>query len=235
VFRFGCLIILSFGFLVQPVSAEDPALEDDFVPPAGLHDGWYARIDTDEGRILARLHPEQAPQSVAHFAKLAQGELGWLDPVTGEELTGHYYDGVPIHRAVALERFEAGDRGGTGRGAPSLFVAPEGLGPIDFTQAWRMGMTVGGGNKISAVQFFVSAASQPFLNGRHPCFGTVISGKDVVDRITSVKTYSNGRPVEPVIIERIRVFSVGDVEPLAEPVTYKPRPTELQLNDRFSK
>jgi len=221
--------------LLSAVAAQPAPAPDGFEPPPGLADGWYARIETSEGRILARLHPEQAPQSVTHFAKLAEGEMPWLDPVSGEELTGHYYDGVPVHRSIAMERFEAGDRSGTGRGAPPLFVSPEGFGPLNFSVGYRLGMTGGAGSKISAVQFFVTAAAEPLLNGRYPCFGTVIGGKDVVSRITTVKTYSNGRPVEPVIIEKVRVFSVGKVEPLPAPVIYKPRPAELKAHDKFSK
>jgi hypothetical protein len=45
--------------------------------PGFVPQGWYARLDTDKGPIVAKLLPDQAPQSVAHFAALAQGRLEW--------------------------------------------------------------------------------------------------------------------------------------------------------------
>ena len=72
--------------------------------------------------------------------------------------------------------------------------------PIDFSRPWRLGMTRAPLGRISAAQFFVTAGSQPAFTMRHPCFGTVISGKETVFRITSVPTYNNGRPIEPVVL-----------------------------------
>ena len=112
----------------------------EFVPPKGLPDGWFARIDTSEGRIIARLLPDQAPQSVAHFAALADGRLEWFDEALGQLQTDPYYDGVKIHRVSAGRQFEAGKPPGVGRVAPQLFVPKEGPGPIDFSRPGRLGM-----------------------------------------------------------------------------------------------
>jgi cyclophilin family peptidyl-prolyl cis-trans isomerase len=218
--------MLLIGVLLgMPAAAEETG--DDFSPPEGLHHGWYVRIETTKGRILARLLPNQAPQSVAHFAALADGRLEWVDVVTGETMSGHYYDGVPVYLSEAAARFETGDRTGTGRGAPLMYVAPEGEGPIDFHRAGRLGMTRSAGGRISAVQFFVTAAPQPWLTGRHPCFGEVIEGQEIVFNISQVKTYSNGKPIDPVIVEEIRIFKVGDPPALPEPVPYHPSPVRI--------
>lgn len=207
----------------------DEVPEDGFVPSPGLHDGLHARIETNLGRIVVRLFPEQAPQSVAHFAGLARGTIPWTDVETGEIHSTPYYDGVPVHKTEAMRRFEAGDRSGTGRRAPKLYVAPEGEGPANFSVGYRLGMTRAPGSRISAVQFFITVAPEPYLTGRHPCFGTVLEGREVVQRITEVKTYSNGRPIEPVIIEKIRIFTVGPEVELPEPVTYLPEPAKFEL------
>jgi peptidyl-prolyl cis-trans isomerase A (cyclophilin A) len=194
-----------------------------------LPEGWYARVATSEGEFVIRLHPEQAPQSVAHFAALAEGSLPWTDSVTGEQKQGHYYDGQTVFYASAGQRFETGCPYGTGHGSPRLFVPLEEVGqPIDFSRPWRVGMTRAPLGRISAAQFFVTAGSQPLLTPRHPCFGTVVAGKESVFRITSVATYSNGRPIEPVVLEQVRVFSVGSPEPLPEPVPYQPPSRSLQ-------
>ena len=201
--------------------------DDDFVPPADLTDGWYARIDTSLGRIVARLLPDQAPQSVAHFAALAEGRLEWLDPASGEVQRDHYYDGIPVHFALAGLRFEAGDHHGTGAGAPEIYIPEEGVGPGHYNAPGRLGMTRAAG-RISGVQFFVTASATPSLNPTYPCFGVVVSGLDVVRSITTVKTYSNHRPIDPPVLERVRVFAVGDPAPLPQPVAYTPHQVPVE-------
>lgn len=197
--------------------------------PAGLtlDPGWYARIDTTKGTIIARLLPEQAPQSVAHFAALAEGRLPWIDPFTGQTKTGNYYDSVEVHLVESGQRFEAGDRTGTGRGAPPFYVPPETGGAVGLDRPGRLGMTRQSLGRVSGVQFFVTSVGTPWLRGMHPCFGEVVSGMDVVRAITSVKTGPYGKPVDPITIQKIRIHKVGDVAPLPEPVRYRPRPESL--------
>jgi peptidyl-prolyl cis-trans isomerase A (cyclophilin A) len=204
--------------------------QDGFQPPDGLEEGWYARIETDKGLIIARLLPDQAPQSVAHFVGLAEGTLVWPDPITGEPRKSNYYDGISVDLAQAGERFEAGGLDGDpGLKPPRLFVSPvEGKGPVTFSAAGRMGMTRESGERISAVKFFVTAAALPHLNGPHPCFGEVVEGREVVFTISQVKTHGNGRPIEPVTIDKIRIFSIDSPDPLPEPVAYRPTLKKFQ-------
>jgi peptidylprolyl isomerase len=208
--------------------AEEPEA-DAFEPPADLDEGWYARIETSKGRVVARLLPEQAPQAVAHFAGLAQATLPWTNMITGEIMTTHYYDGMLIHTVVAGRLFETGDAGSIGGVMPLLYVPDEGFGPLDFSRSYMMGMTRMGGGRISAVKFFVTAAGQPWLSGQNPCFGQVVEGKEVVFNISQVRSYSNRRPIEDIFIEKIRIFKVGDPPPLPEPVPFKPTRKKLEL------
>jgi peptidyl-prolyl cis-trans isomerase A (cyclophilin A) len=235
--RSRCLSPLAVLFLLvlspAPGAQETGDGAETFALPGNLPEGWYARIETDHGRILARLLPEQAPQAVAHFAALAQGRLDWVDPVSGETRSGRFYDGNRVHRVEAGSRFEAGDPTGTGRGGPILWIPPdEGLGPVDFNVAGRLGMTRAPGRRVSAYQFFVTATAQPFLSGHHPCFGVVVSGWDVVFEISAVPAYPNGRPVDPVTIEEIRILPQGDPPPLPEPRPHQPRPAKLEALDK---
>lgn len=186
-----------------------------------LDDGWYARIETSRGTIVARLLPEQAPQSVAHFAGLAEGSLEWTDHATGKAEKLRYYDKIPIHRAEAGHLFEVGNATLAGRGTPRLYVPREGFGPVRFDRPGRLGMARDGG-RMSGVVFFVTAAAIPWFEGKFPCFGEVLSDLETIRRITQVDADPTGRPLDPVMVEKIEVFSVGDVEPLPEPERYEP-------------
>jgi peptidyl-prolyl cis-trans isomerase A (cyclophilin A) len=225
------------GLAACPVIAGTEAVAGEAEPdltglPEKLPEGWYASIETSMGRIAIQLLPQQAPQSVAHFAALAEGQLEWTDPLTGEVRKNRFYNGNRIHKAVAGERFEAGSPDGTGRGGPVMWVShEEARGPVNFGFPGRVGMTRAAGRRVSAYQFFVTAAAQPHLTGRHPCFGVVVSGMDVVLDITGVKTYSNGRPIEPVTIEEVRIFKIGDPPPLAKPVPHHPTPAEFKAKE----
>ena len=219
----ACLGLTLVICVLTLTAAEEPV--DEFVPPEGLAVGWFARIDTSEGRIIARLLPDQAPQSVAHFAALAQGRLEWFDEVLGQLQTDPYYDGVQVHRVVAGRLFEAGKPPGVGRVAPEFLVRKEGSGPINFSRPGRLGM-VSDFNGISGVKFLVTVSGQNLLNRMSPCFGEIVSGLDAAERISQAKAYRNGKPIEPPVIERIRIFSVGQVAPLPEPEPYvDPRTT----------
>jgi len=223
------------GLAADPpeASAATPAAtgEETWQPPAGLPQGWYASIETTMGNVLARLLPEQAPQSVAHFAGLAQGTLPWLDVTTGETISKPYYDGMPIETVMAGKFFETGDGSALGRGTPMMFVPEdEGAGPVNFNQSFMLGLTRLAGARISAAKFFVTVAAQPWLNGESPCFGSVMDGRETVFNISQVKSYSSHRPVDEVRIERVRIFAVGDPPPLPEPEPYQPQRKEVEFN-----
>jgi len=226
------LPILTCALILGVLQAAEPVPEPERPEPrlpAGLAQGWYAVIETSFGTIIARLLPEQAPQSVAHFAAIAEGRLSWIDPLTGQTKQGHYYDGLRVHLAVAAQRFETGDPTGTGRGYPLIYVPPEGKGPITFDAPGRLGMTRSSLGRISGVQFFATASALPWLIGHHPCFGEIVSGSEVVSAIAGVKTKTNGRPETPVIIERLRIRKVGEPAPLPDPVPFVPKPPEFGL------
>jgi len=222
------LLVLAW---LAPSLAEDgtPTEEEVFTPPDGLERGWYVRIETTMGRIIARLLPEQAPQSVAHFVGLSQGTLGWTDIISGETLKKPYYDGMPIHTVLAGRFFETGDAGSMGGAMPLLYVPPEGFAPLNFSMPYMLGMTQMSGARISAVKFFVTVSAQPWLNGDSPCFGQVVEGQETVFNISQVKSYSNKKPIEDLIIEAIKVFPVGDPSPLPKPEPYQPKMKQVEF------
>ena len=60
------------------------------------------------------------------------------------------------------------------------------------------------GPNTNGSQFFIMAADYP-LPPSYTIFGEVTSGLDVVKKINEVKTDSNDRPLEPVIVKSVEV------------------------------
>ena len=56
-------------------------------------------------------------------------------------------------------------------------------------------------------QFFINLVDNNFLDGKHPAFGKVIEGMDLVDKIGKVKTGAMDRPVKEVKILSAKVIA----------------------------
>jgi peptidyl-prolyl cis-trans isomerase A (cyclophilin A) len=211
------LLVLVAGITALGVAEREPRPE-----------GWYAEVTTSLGAFTIKLLPEQAPQTVAHFAAFAEGRMEYVDPFTGNKKKSPYYDGIAIHKTTFSQRFEAGDATGTGQGMPLVWVPYE-PGLVNFSRPYRVGMTAASMKRISGVLFFVSVVAEPYLNGRHNCFGEVVEGRDVVDRICQVPTNNRGVPLEPVVIRHVAIVKSGNPPPLADPVHYDPPEPVLGL------
>jgi peptidyl-prolyl cis-trans isomerase B (cyclophilin B) len=55
-------------------------------------------------------------------------------------------------------------------------------------------------------QFFIMHQDAPHLDGQYAAFGKVVEGLDVVDRVASVQTGANDKPLKPVMITTIEVI-----------------------------
>lgn len=184
-------------------------------------EGWYAEVETSLGSFTIRLLPEQAPQTVAHFVAFAQGTIEYVDPFTGNKKKAPFYDGLNVHKSTYAVRFEAGDPTGTGHGMPLVWLPYE-AGPVNFTRPFRVGMTASSMKRINAVLFFISMVSEPYLNAGHNCFGEVVEGRDVIERICTVRTDRKGTPIDPIVIRHVRIVKSGNPKSIPEPVPYDP-------------
>ena len=147
-----------------------------------------ATIETNHGTIELELFTEDAPETVANFAKLA-----------GDG----YYDGLIFHRVIPDFMIQGGCPQGTGTGGPGYTFADE----INHHPIVRgtLAMANAGPNTNGSQFSIVTADATPWLDGKHTAFGRVTGGMDVVDAIQSTSTDARDRPVEDVRMEKVTV------------------------------
>ena len=56
------------------------------------------------------------------------------------------------------------------------------------------------GPNTGGSQFFINLVNNDFLDGKHPVFGKIVEGMDIVDKIAKVETDGNDRPLQEVKI-----------------------------------
>ena len=111
-----------------------------------------------------------------------------------------YYDGIIFHRVINGFMIQGGDPEGTGMGGPGYAIKDE-FTKSNQNDRGTISMANAGPN-TGGSQFFINLVNNNFLDSKHPVFGKVIEGMDVVDKIAKVKTGANDRPVQNVTIIR---------------------------------
>jgi peptidyl-prolyl cis-trans isomerase A (cyclophilin A) len=169
-----------------------------------MTDTLIATLHTNQGPVVIRLFPDHAPKTVRNFVELAEGGKQWTDPRTGQATTAKLYDGTIFHRIIPDFMIQGGDPLGSGRGGPGYQFADEIHPDLRFDRPYLLAMA-NAGPGTNGSQFFVTVGATPWLNGKHTIFGEVIEGADVVDRISRLKTGSQDRPAEDVVVESVTV------------------------------
>jgi peptidylprolyl isomerase len=111
-----------------------------------------------------------------------------------------YYNGVIFHRIIDGFMLQGGDPTGTGRGGPGYVIKDE-FTAHNRNDRGTISMANAGAN-TGGSQFFINLVNNNFLDSKHPVFGNVVEGMDVVDAIGKVKTDTNDRPLQNVTIIR---------------------------------
>jgi peptidylprolyl isomerase len=106
-------------------------------------------------------------------------------------ITKGYYDGTIFHRVIDGFMIKGGDPTVTGYGGPGYTIKDE------FTDHNRNDRgTIAMANSGPATggsQFFINLANNNYLDEKHPVFGKVIEGMDVVNTIGKARTGANDR------------------------------------------
>lgn len=167
----------------------------------------FATLNTNKGKIVVQLYPEQAPETVDNFVGLAEGTKPWRHPETGEDKTGtSLYAGTIFHRVIDSFMIQGGDPLGKGIGGPGYEFKDEFHPDLKFDKPYLLAMA-NAGPGTNGSQFFITTNVQNtrHLTGRHTIFGKVIEGVGVVDEISNVQTGRNDKPVDDVVIESVTI------------------------------
>lgn len=119
-----------------------------------------------------------------------------------EELVNKgFYDGIIFHRIMDGFMIQGGDPTGTGRGGPGYSIKDEFSknNEHNMNNKFTIAMANAGPN-TGGSQFFINLVDNNYLDMKHPVFGKVIEGMDVVETIGKVETDGNDKPLEEVRI-----------------------------------
>ena len=146
--------------------------------------GTKVKLETNMGDIVIELYSEM-PITTGNFEKLVkQG----------------FYDGVIFHRIIDGFMIQGGDPTGTGRGDPGYKIQDEFTNTdLDKNNRGTISMANAGPN-TGGSQFFINLADNNFLDNKHPVFGKVIEGMDVIDKIAKVETDAQDKPLKDIKI-----------------------------------
>ena len=149
---------------------------------------YTATIETSEGKIVAQLFPDKAPQTVNSFVFLAKE---------------HFYDGVPFHRIIKGFMIQGGDPTGTGMGGPGYKLKAE----FNDTKHVKgiLSMARAQDPDSAGSQFFIMHGTSPHLDNQYTAFGKVTEGMDVVDKIANTDVDGRDRPLKPITIKTVTI------------------------------
>ena len=145
---------------------------------------YRATIETNRGTIELELYPRHAPVTVNNFCFLA-----------GEG----FYDGITFHRVIPDFMIQGGDPTGTGMGGSTPIKDEFPSGRQNRNDRGTIAMANAGPNTGSS-QFFLNLVDNNYLDTKHPVFGRIVKGMDVVDAIGKVPVDKESRPITPVVI-----------------------------------
>ncbi len=145
-------------------------------------------METTMGTIKLEIYNETMPITAGNFLKLVKEG---------------FYDGVIFHRVIPNFMIQGGDPTGTGTGGPGYKI-PDEFSDSNRNDRGTISMANAGPN-TGGSQFFINTADNNFLDTKHPVFGRVVEGMDVVDAISKTPTGPGDRPLTEVKMTKVTV------------------------------
>jgi cyclophilin family peptidyl-prolyl cis-trans isomerase len=162
-----------------------------------------ATFDTSAGNFTVELFVDQMPITSQNFIDLANSG---------------FYNGLHFHRVIPNFMLQFGcphskdpnsSRAGTG-GPPHGNIQDEFTAKLS-NEPGTLSMANTGRPNSGGSQFFVNTVHNHYLDwfspgqSKHPVFGKVTEGMDIVNQIGNSRTSSGDRPVTPIRVNTITI------------------------------
>lgn len=164
-----------------------------------------AILETSLGNIEVELFADKMPVTAGNFSELAKSG---------------FYDGLHFHRVIKDFMIQFGcphsrdpqsPRAGTGN-APHGTIQDE--HPADAklsNEPGTLSMANTGQPNSGSCQFFINTVHNSYLDwfspgqSKHPVFGRVVSGMDIVEKIGTTQTGPGDRPNPPIQMVKVTI------------------------------
>ena len=163
-----------------------------------------AKFETTLGDFEVEIYSDKMPNTAKNFLDLAKSG---------------FYDGLHFHRVINGFMLQFGcpfskdpNSGRAGTGGPPHGTIPD-EHPADAklsNEPMTLSMANTGRPNSGGSQFFINTVHNSYLDwfspgaSKHPVFGKVVSGQDVIKKIETTPT-RNDNPVTPVQVKKVTV------------------------------
>jgi len=164
-----------------------------------------ATLETSLGNMTVELFLDKMPITAGNFIKLAKSG---------------FYDGLHFHRVISgfmaqfgcpHSRDPKSPRAGTGDGPNGRLQDEHPANAKLSNEVGTLSMANTGQPNSGSCQFFINTAHNHYLDfftpgpSKHPVFGRVTQGMDVLKKIETTPTDGGDRPITPVKMNKITI------------------------------
>ncbi len=165
-----------------------------------LEPGLYAKIETSLGTITVKLFSELVPKAVEHFRCLATG-------VQDSKTIKPFYNGLVFDAVIPGYLIMGGSAQERSVDWAELSFEDEFHPLLRHDQPGILSMQNYEYQPAKGSQFVITEAPAPWLDDWNTVIGRVVGGLNIVRAIASVKRDAMNKPLEPVVIQKIQIFS----------------------------
>ena len=177
------LILLSLSLLLAACTS----VGDESMNP-------QVKLETNKGDITIELYEDLMPVTAGNFKKLV-----------GEG----FYGGIVFHRVIKNFMIQGGDPKGDGTGGPGYTIKDEFVEDAKLSNLRGTLSMANAGPNSGGSQFFINLVDNTYLDwnkppmqSKHPVFGKVVEGMDVIDAIGNVDVDGFDKPLDAVMIKK---------------------------------